>query len=292
VGSWPFFVFGRTNAALSAIEGQRKRAGLTGERQRDASTLAALQAEPRRRRGRRLHGVCAICKLVARMTPRRASDKARRSAGPSEDLSMAPSPHEHHVIRFLRGPVVARIRFKFPDGAVTMTVDRAMYSRVASAIEHGHIHVVPTNDAAKILPGAGAVYDGSPVNGGTIFIKAGKAWGRDLEGDLVHECTHAGFDVDKRDIFALTEEAVAYVAEVLYYRMSNAPLSYWAGMVGRVRDVALPVANGLLHEYQTGKTPIPAVDPVAFHALRGIIPLRPVYWGKAPGTGGKYNHNG
>jgi hypothetical protein len=37
---------GRTNAALSAIEGQRKaRAALAGERQREASTVASLKAE-------------------------------------------------------------------------------------------------------------------------------------------------------------------------------------------------------------------------------------------------------
>jgi hypothetical protein len=37
---------GRTNAALSAIDGQRKaRAALAGERQREASTLADLKAE-------------------------------------------------------------------------------------------------------------------------------------------------------------------------------------------------------------------------------------------------------
>jgi len=37
---------GRTNAALSAIEGQRKaRAGLVDERKREAATLEALQAE-------------------------------------------------------------------------------------------------------------------------------------------------------------------------------------------------------------------------------------------------------
>jgi hypothetical protein len=98
---------------------------------------------------------------------------------------------------------------------------------------------------------------------------------------LVHECTHAGFDVDEvNGLTALTEDAAAYVAEVLYYRMSNAPLSYWAGIQGRVRDVALPVANGLLREYQAGNTPVPAVDSIAFNILRSIIPIRPAYWGR------------
>lgn len=38
--------YGRTSAALSAIEGQRRaRAGLVDERKREAGALAALQAE-------------------------------------------------------------------------------------------------------------------------------------------------------------------------------------------------------------------------------------------------------
>jgi len=65
------------------------------------------------------------------------------------------------------------------------------------AIEHHRIGIFPASDPALIPANAGATYDGTPVDGGTIFIKVGKAWGRDLEGDLVHECTHAGFDLDK-----------------------------------------------------------------------------------------------
>src|SRR6266849_6924080 len=197
------------------------------------------------------------------------------------------------VIHFLGGPAVGRIRFTFPEAAATITINRAMYGRVAKAIKDHRIGIFPATAPELIPPGATATYEGSPAKGGTIFIRAGKAWGRDLEGDLVHECTHAGFDVDKRNtLTALNDEAAAYVAEVLYYRMSCAPLSYWAGMVGGVRDVALPVANALLHEYQAGNTPTPAVDPVTFNALRAVIPLRPVYRGTVVTNGGSYVHNG
>jgi hypothetical protein len=43
----------------------------------------------------------------------------------------------------LRGPEVGRIRFTFPEGSVTMKVDRAMYGRVAKAIEDHRIGVFP-----------------------------------------------------------------------------------------------------------------------------------------------------
>jgi len=194
------------------------------------------------------------------------------------------------VINLLRGPEVGRIRFNFPDGTGTITVDRGMYHRVASAIEHRRIGIFPATDPALISPDAGATYDSTPVDGGTIFIRAEKTWGRDLEGDLVHECTHAGFDVDKRDtLTALNDEAAAYVAEVLYYRMSNAPKSYWPGVS---RDAAAPVVEALLHEYQAGNTPVPTVDPVTFNALRAVLPLRPVYQGTVVANGGRYIRNG
>jgi hypothetical protein len=71
--------------------------------------------------------------------------------------------------------------------------------------------------------------------------------------------------------------------------MTNLSQAIWSSVV---RDVALPVANALLHEYQAGNTPIPAVDPVNFRALRGIIPMRPTYLGTPAGTGGRYVNNG
>jgi len=193
------------------------------------------------------------------------------------------------VIHFLGGPAVGRIRFTFPEAAATITINRAMYGRVAKAIKDHRIGIFPATDPALIPPGATATYEGSPAKGGTIFIRAGKSWGRDLEGDLVHECTHAGFDVDKLiGLTALTEEAAAYVAEALYYRMSHFSIpSSWV-----VQNVARPVADRLLHQYQAGNTPIPAIDPATFNALRAVIPLRPPYRGGAASTGGSYVHNG
>jgi hypothetical protein len=62
--------------------------------------------------------------------------------GERQDLNMAISL-PHRVINFLRGPEVGRIRFTFPEGPVTMKVDRATYGRVAKAIEDHRIGVFP-----------------------------------------------------------------------------------------------------------------------------------------------------
>jgi hypothetical protein len=59
-----------------------------------------------------------------------------------------------------------------------------------------------------------------------------------------------------------------------------------------LQTAAMPVANGLLHAYQLGDTPFPAVDQVTFDALRTAIPLHPVYQGGTAATGGSYVHNG
>lgn len=202
---------------------------------------------------------------------------------------MAPSLHERFVINLLRGPVVGRIRFTFPEGAATIAVNRVTYGHVADAIERGRIGVMPTTDTRLIPASAGASYFGHWAPGGMLYVRP-KCFGRDLEGDLVHECTHAGFDVDQLNgLTALTEEAAAYVAETLYYRMTNFPHTKWGSVA---RDVAVPVADRLLHEYQAGNTPVPAVDPVTFHALRGVIPVRPAYLGGAASNGGRYVHNG
>src|SRR5260370_38811721 len=98
---------------------------------------------------------------------------------------MALSLQERYISHLLRGAVVGRIRFTFPEGAVTMTVDRGMYGRVARAIDHGHIKVVSTNDPTELPPGSPAKYQPAPTPGGILFIKAAKHFGRDLEGDVV-----------------------------------------------------------------------------------------------------------
>jgi hypothetical protein len=199
------------------------------------------------------------------------------------------SLHERYIINLLRGPVVGRIRFTFPEGGGKFTIDSGMYRRVADAIERGSIGVVPTTDPRLIPPEAGATYFDHWVPGGMIYIRPGY-FGRSLEGDVVHECTHAAFDLDMlKGLTALTEEAAAYVAETLYYRMTNISQARWGSVI---RDVAVPVAERLLREYQAGNTPIPAVDPVVFHTLRAVIPLRPAYLGRAASNGGSYLHNG
>jgi hypothetical protein len=57
-------------------------------------------------------------------------------------------------------------------------------------------------------------------------------------------------------------------------------------------DIAFTVADALVREYAAGNTPIPAVDPATFHALRAVIPIRPAYAGRPAWSGGSCVHNG
>ena len=45
------------------------------------------------------------------------------------------------VLNLLRGPVAARIRFKFPFSFGTVTIAPASFHRVARAIETGEVHL-------------------------------------------------------------------------------------------------------------------------------------------------------
>jgi hypothetical protein len=88
---------GKTKAALSAIEGQRRaRAGLVNDRKREAATLATLQAERASvaARGHQIETesapICYVAELVGADT-----DKAR---GKPTTGQIAPHlPHGHRV---------------------------------------------------------------------------------------------------------------------------------------------------------------------------------------------------
>jgi hypothetical protein len=54
------------------------------------------------------------------------------------------------VIHFLNGAEVGRIRFTFPEAAATITINRAMYGRVAKAIKDHRIGIFPATDPGLI----------------------------------------------------------------------------------------------------------------------------------------------
>ena len=117
-----------------------------------------------------------------------------------------------HVIRVLRGGEASRIRFTIPAGG-GLTINAARFRAVARAIENNHIQVkVVTTFPA----GVGALYHPD-----TNTIETPPLLGRVSDGLLLHECTHAAFDIGHVGIVAVADEAAAYVVDALYFRMTG-----------------------------------------------------------------------
>ncbi|MFA5121693.1 hypothetical protein [Zavarzinia sp.] len=178
------------------------------------------------------------------------------------------------VLALLRGQVVSRIRFTFPflQGKGTVTIAPASFHRVARAIEAGTVRLQITT---TFPPGVGGQYQSGTPN--TLLVAP--LLGRTEQGLLLHECTHALFDVTKTQVTDNEDEAAAYVVDALYFRMTGLRHPRWNA---EPHVTAGGVADALLAAYQAGRTPVPAVDAAAWTQLRAAVMLHPVYrWGSA-----------
>lgn len=175
---------------------------------------------------------------------------------------------ESQVVRLLKGPVASRIRFSFDVGYGRLTVSRRSFLGVAIAIENGSVSVA---NAGALRANVAAQYVSAANR-----IEVPKIIGRTEEGLLLHECLHAHFDITRSGLTMVDEESAAYVVDALYFRMTGLRSSRWNA---RLHALAGGVANGLLHEYQRGKTPIPPVDGAPWDALQAAITASPTYAG-------------
>lgn len=195
------------------------------------------------------------------------------------------------VLNLLRGPVTGRIRFTFPFFAGTVTISPVSFHRVATAIERGHMRLDVTN---AFPPGvAGQYISGTP---NTLRIKP--IFGRVEEGLVLHECTHAIFDLTHTRVNANDDETASYVVDALYFRMTGLRRPRWNA---EPHATAGAVADSLLRTYAAGTRGIPAIDAASWSSLKATIMLHPVY--NTPimhpagllGTifgGGEYPHDG
>ena len=193
----------------------------------------------------------------------------------------------NQVVQLLRGPEASRIRFTFPFAAGTVTISPVSFNRVATAIESGQMRIDVTN---AFPPGvAGQYISGTP---NTLRIKP--LAGRVESGLVLHECTHAVFDLTQTHVTANDDEAASYVVDALYFRMTGLKHPRWNA---EPHATAGAVADALLRRYAAGTRGIPALDTDTWNALKLQIMLHPVYfWGPAGvlGTvgGQEYPHDG
>jgi hypothetical protein len=194
---------------------------------------------------------------------------------------------KQRVIALLRGEEAKRIRFTAATtSAGDITINPTTFAAVANAIEMHKIQVSP-----KIFSkdeGAAARYNSDAVaalgkvqgfSSGQLLVPP--IVGRDQERFVMHECTHAFFDLQSINIRAAEEEAICYVVSALYARMTALPRWRWGAQpLFQEGDVA---AVGLLHQYQLGVAGIPVVDDTAFKALVLAVATDPHYFLGTPG---------
>ena len=95
--------------------------------------------------------------------------------------------NRERVLHVLRGPEASRIRFTFPAVGGSITVNHMTFDRVANAIDHGAIRITVKR---TFPPGVHARY----LTDKNI-IETPPVIGRVDAGMVLHECTHAAFDL-------------------------------------------------------------------------------------------------
>jgi hypothetical protein len=203
------------------------------------------------------------------------------------------------VLAVLNGPVIARIRFRFPLGHSHVTIAPQTFYVVARAIRSGRVVVRRPTDLG---PGVAAQYndvartraDRTLVRANTLEVNS--AGGRLDQAYVVHESLHAAYDLLRTGLDGNAEEASAYVVTALYCRMTGLPRPKSANEP--IYGNAAQAADTLLAQYQKGDPGIPMVGEGPWDALRLGVAMDPVYRFQGPGgifglfLGSQYTHDG
>jgi hypothetical protein len=138
---------------------------------------------------------------------------------PAPAPAAPPSPDEvarQQVLAALRDPAITHMNF----GVGRVFIIASDYERVAKAIESGVITVHVDSKVAAHMAEYWSQQGSTPLDRANSFaIPPG---GSD-PALLVHEATHAIFDIQKRDSYTNESEAVAYVAQALFTRLKYGP---------------------------------------------------------------------
>lgn len=175
---------------------------------------------------------------------------------------------------FLLSPAVQKIRFS----AEAVTISGRNYTRLASKMREGKLHFVISNRD----------WDGTAWNG-PITSAAANYWPKidtvqllpgfalasfNDKGTLLHELTHAAIDdmnlTASRGLHRTENEAIAYIAEMLYRRYTR---SLTADAFGLPQ---LRVANAIAKNIAASSS-LYTVSQDEIRLLRNTIGNRPIY---------------
>jgi hypothetical protein len=188
---------------------------------------------------------------------------------------------KQRVITLLRGEEARRIRFTAATASAgDIIINPTTFATVATAIE---MHRIKVTVRTHFDDGSGAQYDSEAVPAlGTIpGFSSGQLLvppivGREQESSVMHECTHAFFDLQSIDISATEEEAICYVVGALYDRMTGLPRARWGTPLDYQSGYV--VAGGLLQQYQRGGAAVPRVDDTDFKTVVLAVATSPFYF--------------
>jgi hypothetical protein len=177
------------------------------------------------------------------------------------------------VLALLRGHEAARIRFTVPSASVPVMINHVAFAMVANAIVAGKIGVTPFASTKRAL----AEYDqpAGPTAPSSGSLMVPPILGRVEEAAVMHESTHAFFDLTTSNILAMEEEAVSMIVTALYHRMTGLTPTRWTGAEPFISAKA--VADALLSQYQAGVSGVPAVQAGQFQTLMLAVATSPTY---------------
>jgi hypothetical protein len=187
------------------------------------------------------------------------------------------SPNEvarQQVLKVLRDPAVAHMNF----GVGRVFIIAYDYERVAKAIESGAITVHVDSRLASHM----AEYWSR--QGSTALDKANSFAvppGGSSDNLLIHEATHAIFDLQSRDSYTAESEGLAYVAQELFIRLKYGPQSRYIVS----SDPAHPVSRFALLAETLTKIHPPYVTEDQAKMLYWAISNTITYINQGPNTG-------
>lgn len=177
------------------------------------------------------------------------------------------------TLGILTHPAVGGLRFTL----LGQHVSPALYASVAKAIMSGRIAVIHEPRLNDIF--AGGLYAPEADALMLPFSEIAGSWAfqRLQEATIIHECTHAGFDISRTAMFDWYNEVLAYVAGYLFVVLSLArqnigPDKFVLGHSGLAENAALQAGLSIAKSIYKGHE-IVAEDYINFDKALSIHPL-------------------
>ena len=154
---------------------------------------------------------------------------------------------KEQMIQILRSGEASRINFTFTGGSTggmslgrPIQINGAALRDVATGLSNGSLRVVENHFDENRMVYAARNDSANGFEANTFYLGNTPTYSRDFNGLVVHEAVHAYFDLQRRTIQWIDNEAAAYLAQAAYLRNSGYPESRIGyGTAIRIATIAL-----------------------------------------------------